>query len=120
MSSIGPFSIRFDQRKSDNTAYKEKYVSGSNLIVITNNIGEVTGSKTILSATITELSSSTANIVNIVADSGSFIKLFLNNSSSAPTNSTDAGTSGEIRIDDNFLYIYTNNVWTRIPRSRWS
>ncbi len=207
MATIGPFSIRFDQRKSDNSAYREKYVSGSNLIMLTDSVGDITGSKTVPLATITELTSSTTTIgdvfingigkffdklyayagiigdvtgsisgSNVVAttgnfavlsasaihgsiqsasfaenaslldgkdsltfattgsntfvgtetitgslhsQTGSFRTLFLNNSSSAPVNSSDGGLPGEIRVDNHFIYIYSGNVWNRIPKARW-
>lgn len=67
------------------------------------------------------LSASNANINNtLVASTGSFIFFALNNSGSAPSSSTQTGMPGEMRLDDNFIYIYTNNLWTRIPRSRWT
>ncbi len=213
MANIGPFSIRFDQRKSDNTAYKETYVSGSNLVIITDTVGNVTGSKnlpditasnasfgtivsngiarffdiiyayagivgnvtgslsgsrviattvsassistTYLSASFisgTIASSSYAENANLLdgrdsttyASTGSNIfkgnqqvtgsvsisqslntysasmfRLFLNDVSSAPTNATDAGITGEVRIDNNFMYVYTNNRWKRFPNSIW-
>lgn len=208
MPTIGPFSIRFDQRKSDNSAYREKYVSGSNLIILTDSTGDVTGSKTVPLATITELTSSTTTIGDIfingiskffdklyayagvvgdvtgsisgsnvtaltgsftqltassiygtiqsasfaenaslldgkdsttfattgsntfigtetitgslLAQTGSFQKLYLNNSSSAPTNATDGGLPGEIRVDNHFIYIYSGNSWSRVPKARWT
>jgi len=200
MATIGPFSIRFDQRKSDNSAYKETYVSGSNLIIITDNIGTVTGSQTIETATINQLTSSNSKIINsiftgiasffnilyayggvvgnitgsisgstatvthltasyisgsitqavnstylnntastsfattgsntfigsqtitgsIQANTGSFNQLILNNTSSAPTNSTDPGIIGELRMDNNYLYLYSNNKWHRIPKCIWT
>ena len=42
-----PRDIRFDQRNATNTAYIETYVSGSNLIVRTNDVGVVVGASTI-------------------------------------------------------------------------
>lgn len=56
----------------------------------------------------------------IIADTGSFIYLNLNNTGSAPTNYTSSGMPGEIRFDNNFIYIYTNNVWVRTPIVRWT
>ena len=56
----------------------------------------------------------------ITADTGSFIYFNLNNTGSAPTNYTSSGMPGEIRLDNNFIYIYTNNVWVRTPIVRWS
>ena len=56
----------------------------------------------------------------ITADTGSFIYLNINNTGSAPTNYTSSGMTGEVRLDNNFIYIYTNNVWVRTPIVRWT
>lgn len=62
----------------------------------------------------------TASINILQANTASFVYFSLNNSSSAPTNSSDSGTPGEMRFDNNYVYVYTNNVWTRIPKARWT
>jgi hypothetical protein len=56
----------------------------------------------------------------ITADTGSFIYLNINNTGSAPTNYTSSGMPGEVRFDNNFIYIYTNNIWVRTPIIRWT
>lgn len=56
----------------------------------------------------------------ITSDTGSFIYLNINNTGSAPTNYTSSGMTGEVRFDNNFIYIYTNNVWVRTPIVRWT
>ena len=66
------------------------------------------------------ISSSNVYIENtLVADTGSFIYFNINNSGSAPTNMTSSGMPGEIRIDNNFIYIYTRNRWVRSQISEW-
>ena len=50
---------------------------------------------------------------------GSFVYFNINNTGSAPTNYTSSGSPGEIRFDNNFIYIYTNNRWVRSPISKW-
>lgn len=50
MATVGKYSIRFDQRNVGNTAYSEVFVSGSNLILITDTNGVVTGSNSVLSS----------------------------------------------------------------------
>ncbi len=197
--ALNPFSIRFDQRKSDNSAYKEKFVSGSNLILITDNIGEVAGTREITASgasigslfvtgvgklfdivyaytgvignvtgslsgstvtantitanqitgtlygtasnaatasyvpsgsnfdiTVTYATSSTTSITSsylsgstAIAESASFLNLVLNFTASAPLSSTSSGLAGEVRMDNNFLYIYTGNYWKRYPVSVW-
>jgi hypothetical protein len=56
----------------------------------------------------------------ITADTGSFTYLNINNTGSAPTNYTSSGMPGEVRFDNNFIYIYTNNIWVRTPLVRWT
>lgn len=226
--------IRFDQRNSSNTAYQEKYVSGSNLILRTDSLGTVTGSNTLEGIAIGTVSRSLANFTTVSAsnlyannftvqylatenivlntitasyglfnfdllisgllkvfgkiyaydgiigdvtgslsgsnvivskitssfitssnitsnnnilfnvtssnisasnyvsasniyventitsDTGSFIYFNLNNTGSSPLNYNDPGLPGEVRFDNNFIYIYTNSVWVRTPIVRWT
>jgi hypothetical protein len=44
----------------------------------------------------------------------------LNTASSAPTSSTESGISGEVRVDNNYLYIYANLKWHRFPAALWN
>ena len=67
---------------------------------------------------LTVLQTSSLNLV--AANTASVVYFSLTNSGSAPTNSTDNGLPGEIRVDNHYIYIYTNNVWTRIPKSHWT
>jgi hypothetical protein len=214
MANIGPLSIRFSQRNSTNTAYNETYVSGSNLFVITDDIGNITGSKNLPDANFTTITASnasfgtlivnsvtklfgilyayagvvgditgslsgsnvtatnivttnltasyisgsitnaisssystvaqTANSLNISnsyqvvnltssnvkvtnsgsfgslqSNTGSFYYLSINNTGSAPVSSSSSGSIGEIRVDNNFIYIYTNQNWLRVPIAQW-
>jgi len=99
------------------------YISGSsanftNLSSVNNILTYVTSSNISASGNITGSNVYVEN--TITADTGSFIYLNLNNTGSAPTNYTSSGMPGEIRIDNNFIYIYTNNVWVRTPIVRWT
>ena len=40
--------------------------------------------------------------------------------SQVPTSPTSAGMPGQIEVDNNFVYVYTNNIWKRVPLSTWS
>ena len=40
--------------------------------------------------------------------------------SQVPTSPTDVGMPGQIEVDNNFIYVYTNNIWKRVPLSTWS
>ena len=37
-----------------------------------------------------------------------------------PTHPTASGMPGQIEVDNNFIYVYTNNIWKRVPLSTWS
>ena len=37
-----------------------------------------------------------------------------------PTHPTASGMAGQINVDNNFIYVYTNNIWKRVPISNWS
>jgi hypothetical protein len=62
----------------------------------------------------------TSSLNVVTANTASVVYFSLTNSGSAPTNSTDSGSPGEMRFDNNYVYIYTNNAWTRIPKARWT
>ena len=80
----------------------------SSSYIITSQLTASNGSFTDLSASV--LTSQTA----------SFNYLSINNTGSAPTNITSSGLPGEIRFDNNFIYIYTNENWLRVPIAKWS
>lgn len=40
--------------------------------------------------------------------------------SQVPSSPTAAGMPGQIEVDNNFIYVYTNNIWKRVPLSNWS
>lgn len=113
-------------------------ITASNIISTNNDLFVVTSS-VISSSTLTSNNNILVNVTSsnisasgyisgsnvyventITADTGSFIYFNLNNTGSAPTNYTSSGMPGEIRLDNNFIYIYTNNVWVRTPIVRWS
>ena len=37
-----------------------------------------------------------------------------------PQHPTASGMAGQINVDNNFVYVYTNNIWKRVPLSTWS
>ena len=37
-----------------------------------------------------------------------------------PSHPTASGMAGQINVDNNFVYVYTNNIWKRVPLSTWS
>jgi hypothetical protein len=91
-------------------------LTASNLSINTLSINELTASS---------ISSSNANFTYVTASAitsptASFNYLSINNTGSAPLNMTAAGTPGEIRFDNNFIYIYTNEKWIRTPIAQWT
>lgn len=89
----------------------------SNLTSTNNLLTNITASN--ISAS-NNLSASNIYVENTInADTGSFVYFNINNTGSAPTNYTSSGSPGEIRFDNNFIYIYTNNRWVRSPISKW-
>ncbi len=92
-------------------------ISSSTLISNNNTLVNVTSSNISASGYI---SGSNVYVENtITADTGSFIYFNINNTGSAPTNYTSSGLPGEVRFDNNFIYIYTNDIWVRTPIVRW-
>lgn len=72
----------------------------------------------------TQLTASNGNFTSlsasaVTAQTASFNYLSINNTGSAPTNVTSSGLPGEIRFDNNFIYIYTNQNWLRVPIAKW-
>ena len=37
-----------------------------------------------------------------------------------PSSPTANGLAGQINVDNNFIYVYTNQVWKRVPLSTWT
>jgi hypothetical protein len=93
-------------------------ISSSILISDNNTLVNVTASNISASGYITGSNVYVEN--TIIADTGSFIYMNINNTGSAPTNYTSSGMPGEVRFDNNFIYIYTNNIWVRTPIVRWT
>jgi hypothetical protein len=62
----------------------------------------------------------------ITANTGSFTALTVVTGSSpgvglqVPAHPTASGMPGQIEVDNNFIYVYTNNIWKRVPLSTWS
>lgn len=127
------YDIVFQQRDPLNTRFLEKVVSGSSLIIQTNTQGDLVGSKNLPPFNISgsAISSSglfvdgPANLIgstvakDLQSPTGSFDTIFFNPNGSVlpPSNSSSPGSEGELRTDDNFLYLYLNGSWRRAPFS---
>ena len=131
------YDVVFQQRDPNNTRFLERVVSGSNLIVQTNNQGVLVGSPNLppfnISGSIISASGLYVDgpsnlggnngdptvIRDLQGQTGSFDSLFVNPNGSvpAPISSSDYGVEGELRTDNNFLYLYLNGAWRRAPYS---
>jgi hypothetical protein len=63
--------------------------------------------------------------VYITYSTGSFTTITITTGSSpgvgaqVPSSPTATGLAGQINVDNNFIYVYTNQVWKRVPLSTW-
>ncbi len=62
---------------------------------------------------------------SVYSDTGSFAILTVvtgsaPNTAYVPATPTSFGLPGQIEADNNFIYIYTNQIWKRVPVSVWS
>jgi hypothetical protein len=100
-------------------------LTASNFSVNKITLNEITASSISSSYIITsQLTASNGNFTSlsasaVTAQTASFNYLSINNTGSAPTNVTSSGLPGEIRFDNNFIYIYTNQDWLRVPIAKW-
>ena len=71
------------------------------------------------------ISASVVSGSTIYGTTGSFVNLTVvtgsspNTGSQVPTGPNASGMPGQIEVDNNFIYVYTNNVWKRVPLSVW-
>jgi len=72
------------------------------------------------------ISASVVSGSTIFGATGSFINLAVvtgsapNTGSQVPTSPSAAGLPGQIEVDNNFIYVYTNNLWKRTALNVWS
>ena len=96
-----------------NTFNGNQIISGS-LVVVPSDVSSS------LSGSGGDITASNAYFTNSISSpSGSFVSFQLNTTASAPTNSTDVGLVGEVRLDDDYIYVYVNNKWKRISVGIW-
>jgi hypothetical protein len=82
---------------------------------------------TISSSTLTATTGSITYITGALVTyvTGSFNILQVSTGSSpgtgqVPSSPTNAGFVGQITVDNNFIYVYTGNIWKRVPISNWA
>lgn len=95
------------------------YSSDSRLVLgtaATNNVVVFTGGTTNTDVHSTFYSNGQLRVEDEVSSS----KLRISNTTSAPASAIAAGTTGEIRIDSNYIYVcVANNTWKRSALSTW-
>jgi hypothetical protein len=82
---------------------------------------------TISSSTLTATTGSITYITGALVTyvTGSFNILQVSTGSSpgtgqVPSSPTNTGFVGQITVDNNFIYVYTGNIWKRVPISNWA
>ena len=106
-------SISGSASTGSNTFQGNQIISGS-LIVVPSDVSSS------LSGSGGDITASNAYFTNSISSpSGSFVSFQLNTTASAPTSPTDSGLVGEVRLDDNYIYVYVDNKWKRIAVNLW-
>lgn len=80
-------------------------------------------SSSIITATTGSITYITGALVTYVTGSFTTITIATGSNPGAgavPTHPTASGMAGQINVDNNFIYVYTNNIWKRVPLSNWA
>ena len=80
-------------------------------------------SSSIITATTGSITYITGALVTYVTGSFTTITIATGSNPGAgavPVHPTASGMVGQINVDNNFVYVYTNNIWKRVPLSTWS
>jgi len=118
------YDIVIPQRDPLNTKFLERVISGSNLILQTNAEGVLVGSTNLppynfsgsaISASGLFVQGPTTLQGPLTAQTGSFTSIVFNAGAIPPATSNSFGFPGELRTDDNFLYLHLNGKWKRAP-----
>lgn len=99
-----------DSKLSDDgttLAYTGTSISSSRLIA-------TTGSITYISGTLANYTTGSFTAITVATGSAP------GTGSQVPSSPTAAGMHGQIEVDNNFIYVYTNNIWKRVPLSNWA
>lgn len=92
-----------------NTYISSSIISGSNLRI------QLTGSITYATGVLVTYITGSFNTLTL--STGSYPG---NAPGLVPNAPTSSGMPGQINVDNNFIYVYTNNIWKRVPLSQWS
>lgn len=75
----------------------------------------VTGTGSITYASGVVVTYVTGSFTTLTISTGSYPGLGL-----VPVHPTASGMAGQIEIDNNFIYVYTNSSWKRVPLANWT
>jgi hypothetical protein len=125
-SAIPSLTINRIPKAYDGNAITNSLISddGTTLLYTGTRISASAISSSTLTATTGSITYITGALVTYIT--GSFTTLTIATGSApltgsqVPTGPNAAGMPGQINVDNNFVYVYTNNIWKRVPLSTWS
>ena len=118
------YDIVIPQRDPLNTKFLERVISGSSLILQTDASGVLIGSTNLPPFNISGSAISASGLFvqgpatfkgPLTAQTGSFTSIIFNAGAIPPATSNSFGIPGELRTDDNFLYLHLAGKWRRAP-----
>lgn len=118
------YDIVIPQRDPLNTKFLERVISGSNLILQTDQTGVLVGSTNLPPYNFSGSAISASGLFvqgpatfdgPITAQTGSFTSIVFSAGAIPPVNSDAFGFPGELRTDEDFLYIHLDGKWRRAP-----
>jgi len=77
-------------------------------------ITATTGSITYINGTLSTYTTGSFTALTVITGSAP------GTGSQVPATPTSPGMHGQIEVDNNFIYVYTNNIWKRVPLSNWA
>jgi hypothetical protein len=125
-SAIPSLTINRIPKAYDGNAITNSLISddGTTLLYTGTRISASAITSSTLTATTGSITYITGALVTYIT--GSFTTLTIATGSApltgsqVPTGPNAAGMPGQINVDNNFVYVYTNNIWKRVPLSTWS
>ena len=94
------------------TTISGSQISASGNLWVAGSGGNGTGSITYATGVLVTYVTGSFNTLTITTGSSPGVGL-------VPSTPTSSGMPGQINVDNNFIYVYTNAVWKRVPLSQW-
>ena len=95
------------------TTISGSQISASGNLYVVGNGASGTGSITYATGVLVTYATGSFNTLTITTGSSPGV-------GSVPATPTSAGMPGQINVDNNFIYVYTNSSWKRVPLSQWA